>query len=100
MDPAVTAGRRLAGWFYQLVEDGPEPHVATQSAALARLAALGLPVNPESAGGLDIEGVIAFIETWRDRRHGLPYETDGVVVKVDRLEQQARLGLVARAPRW
>ena len=72
----------------------------TQSAALARLAALGLPVNPESASGLDIEGVIAFIETWRERRHGLPYETDGVVVKVDRLDQQARLGLVARAPRW
>ena len=50
--------------------------------------------------GLDIEAVIAFIETWRERRHGLAYETDGVVVKVDRLDQQARLGLVARAPRW
>jgi DNA ligase (NAD+) len=100
MDPAVTAGRRLSAWFYQLVEDGPEPHVATQSAALARLAELGLPVNPESAAGLDIESVIAFIETWRERRHGLPYETDGVVVKVDRLDQQDRLGLVARAPRW
>ncbi len=98
MDPAVTAGRRLSGWFYQLVED--EPTVATQSAALVRLAELGLPVNPESAADLDIDGVLAFIETWRDRRHGLPYETDGVVVKVDRLDQQARLGLVARAPRW
>ncbi|HLY13252.1 MAG TPA: NAD-dependent DNA ligase LigA [Candidatus Limnocylindrales bacterium] len=100
MDPAVTAGRRLSAWFYQLIEAGPEAHVTTQSAALARLAELGLPVNPESAAGLDIEGVIAFIETWRERRHGLPYETDGVVVKVDRLDQQARLGLVARAPRW
>ena len=100
MDPAVTAGRRLSAWFYQLVEDGPEPQVATQSAALARLAELGLPVNPESAAGLDIEGVIAFIDSWRERRHGLAYETDGVVVKVDRLDQQARLGLVARAPRW
>ena len=100
MDPAVTAGRRLSAWFYQLVEDGPEPHVATQSAALARLAELGLPVNSESAAGLDIDGVIAFIDSWRERRHGLAYETDGVVVKVDRLDQQARLGLVARAPRW
>jgi DNA ligase (NAD+) len=100
MDPAVTAGRRLSAWFYQLVEDGPESHVTSQSAALARLAALGLPVNPESVAGLDIEAVITFIETWRERRHGLPYETDGVVVKVDRLDQQARLGLVARAPRW
>ncbi|HEY2888369.1 MAG TPA: NAD-dependent DNA ligase LigA, partial [Candidatus Limnocylindrales bacterium] len=99
-DPAITAGRRLAAWFYQLIEDGPEPAATTQSAALARLGELGLPVNPESASGLDIEAVIAFIETWRERRHGLPYETDGVVVKVDRLDQQARLGLVARAPRW
>jgi len=99
-DPAVTAGRRLSAWFYQLIEDGPKPVATTQSAALARLGELGLPVNPESASGLDIEAVIAFIETWRERRHGLPYETDGVVVKVDRLDQQARLGLVARAPRW
>ena len=44
--------------------------------------------------------MIAFTETWRDDRHGLPYETDGVVVKVDRFDQQARLGMVSRAPRW
>jgi DNA ligase (NAD+) len=99
-DPAVTASRRLAAWFYQLIDEGSEPPVAAQSAALARLANLGLPVNPESAHGLDIEAVIEFIESWRERRHGLSYETDGVVVKVDRLDQQARLGLVARAPRW
>ena len=99
-DPGVTASRRLAAWFYQLIDESSEPPVATQSAALARLAELGLPVNPESAHGLDIEAVVEFIETWRERRHGLLYETDGVVVKVDRLDQQARLGLVARAPRW
>jgi DNA ligase (NAD+) len=96
-DPRITAGRRLSAWFYQLIE---EPPAASQSAALERLAALGLPVNPESAAGLDIEGVIEFVESWRERRHGLPYETDGVVVKVDQVDQQERLGLVARAPRW
>ncbi len=104
MDPAITASRRLSAWFYQLIEDDPAPagtsRPATQSGSLARLAALGLPVNPESASDLDIEGVLAFIESWQERRHGLPYETDGVVIKVDRLDQQARLGLVARAPRW
>ncbi len=98
-DPAVTASRRLSAWFYQLIEAG-EPTVAGQPAALERLAALGLPVNPDRSAGLDIEAVIAFTERWRDARHDLPYETDGVVVKVERYDQQERLGLVARAPRW
>jgi len=100
IDPAVTASRRLSAWFYQLVEDDGAPGVSTQSEALARLVELGFPVNPEHAAGLDIEAVIAFTERWRDERHHLPYETDGVVVKVDRFDQQARLGMVSRAPRW
>ena len=98
IDPTVTAGRRLSAWFYQLVEDGDA--VATQTEALARLAALGFPVNPDHEPGLDIDGVITFTERWREARHALPYETDGVVVKVDRYDQQARLGMVSRAPRW
>src|SRR4029078_7431184 len=52
------------------------------------------------APGLDIEAVIAFTERWREARHELPYETDGVVVKVDRFDHQHRLGMVSRAPRW
>ena len=98
IDPTVTAGRKLSAWLYQLVEDAPP--VDTQSAALDRLTALGFPVNPEREAGLDIEGVIAFTERWREARHELPYETDGVVVKVDRFDQQERLGMVSRAPRW
>jgi len=127
LDPAVTAGRRLAFWAYQLLEEtvpaqetlfsaaeaagpvgsvGPAaesagpPSVTAQSGALDRLAALGLPVNPHREAGLDIDGVIAFVERWREARHALEYETDGVVVKVDGFDQQARLGMVARAPRW
>jgi DNA ligase (NAD+) len=102
LDPAVTAGRRLSFWAYQLHEE-PRPGVTLvvdQSGALDRLEALGFPVNPHRRAGLDIEGVISFLEEWRERRHGLEYETDGVVVKVDRFDQQARLGMVARAPRW
>src|SRR6476659_6873734 len=98
IDPSVTAGRKLSAWFYQLVEDGDT--VATQTEALGRLAGLGFPVNPEHEADLDIEGVIAFTERWREPRHALPYETDGVVVKVDRVDQQARLGMVSRAPSW
>jgi DNA ligase (NAD+) len=103
-DPQVTASRQLSTWSYQLIEDedtGPAAAgVASQSAALDRLAALGFAVNPNRESGLDIGGVIEFTETWREDRHHLPYETDGVVVKVDRFDQQARLGMVSRAPRW
>ncbi|MFI5258838.1 MAG: NAD-dependent DNA ligase LigA [Candidatus Limnocylindrales bacterium] len=101
-DPTVTAARRLSSWSYQLIEDGPDgkPAADSQSAALARLSALGFPVNPDRLEGLDIESVIGFLHEWREKRHELPYETDGVVVKVDRLDQQERLGMVARAPRW
>src|SRR4051812_35011161 len=98
IDPAVTARRKLSAWFYQLVED-PD-RVSTQTEALERLTALGFPVNPDHESGLDIEAVIDFTERWREARHALPYETDGVVVKVDRFDQQARLGMVSRAPRW
>jgi DNA ligase (NAD+) len=102
IDPKVTASRRLAAWTYILIEDGPDglPTVERQAQALARLVALGFPVEEHHEAGLDIEGAIAFTERWREARHELPFETDGVVVKVDRYDQQHRLGLVARAPRW
>ena len=98
-DPRVTASRNLSAWCYILLEDGG-PAGATQSAALDRLAELGFPVEPNHASGLDMEGIIAFAERWREPRHDLPYETDGVVVKVDRTDLQSRLGMVSRAPRW
>jgi DNA ligase (NAD+) len=101
-DAAVTAARQLATWSYQLLEDDADRPGAprSQSQALARLEALGFTVNPNRESGPDIEGVIAFTESWRDKRHDLPYETDGVVVKVDAFDQQERLGIVSRAPRW
>jgi DNA ligase (NAD+) len=105
IDPQVTASRRLSAWFYVLIEGEPSEtasadSVGSQSAALGRLVALGLPVEPNHRAGLDIEGVIAFAEAWHEPRHELPYETDGVVVKVDRFDFQRRLGMVSRAPRW
>jgi DNA ligase (NAD+) len=101
-DATVTAARQLATWSYQLLEDDADRPDAprAQSAALARMEALGFSVNPNRQAGLDIEGVIAFTESWREARHDLPYETDGVVVKVDAFDQQERLGIVSRAPRW
>ena len=99
-DSAVTASRQLSTWTYQLIEEDDTSGVGSQSTALDRLEALGFAVNPERQSGLDIEAVIGFTEAWREKRHDLPYETDGVVVKVDRFDHQARLGIVSRAPRW
>jgi DNA ligase (NAD+) len=113
-DPQVTAHRLLSALFYQLIEQGAEAAsgeagesvdsaavgVSAQAGALERLEALGFPVEGHRQVGLDIEQVIEFTERWREARHELPYETDGVVVKVDRFDQQARLGAVSHAPRW
>jgi DNA ligase (NAD+) len=99
IDPAVTASRRLSAWFYILIEDG-DGSSPRQSSALDRLEALGFPVEPHRVAGLEMDGVIEFLERWREARHELAYETDGVVVKVDRFDQQQRLGMVSRAPRW
>jgi DNA ligase (NAD+) len=99
LDPRVTASRNLSAWCYTLLEDDG-PAAGSQSAALARLASLGFPVQPDHQADLDIDGVIDFTERWREPRHDLDYETDGVVIKVDRTELQDRLGMVSRAPRW
>ena len=99
IDPAVTAGRRLSAWFYQLVEDGDDGRDAVGRPRAARRPSASRS-TPSARPDLDIEGVIDFTERWREARHELPYETDGVVVKVDRFDQQARLGMVSRAPRW
>ena len=56
--------------------------------------------SPTGERDLDIDGVLAFLERWQEPRHHLAYETDGVVVKVDRFDLQRRLGMVSRAPRW
>jgi DNA ligase (NAD+) len=96
-DPRVTASRRLSVWCYSLVG---VPGIESQSAALALIRELGFPVNPSVRTARGVDEVLAFVEEWQDQRHGLPYETDGVVVKVDAVAEQERLGFVSRSPRW
>ncbi|MBV8066425.1 MAG: NAD-dependent DNA ligase LigA [Candidatus Eremiobacteraeota bacterium] len=97
LDPALTAQRRLSFFAYQLVSD---EGLRTQWEALRRLAALGLPVNPNVARAEALEDVLAYCRRWEERRDDLDYEIDGVVVKVDDFALQERLGVVARDPRW
>ena len=96
-DPAVTAGRNLSLWAYQLVG---AHGLATHSESLELLRTLGFPVNPNVRRVAGIDEVIAYVDAWADARRELDYETDGIVVKVDSLAEQATLGFVSRAPRW
>ena len=99
-DPAITASRELSLWTYQLgaIEGGPR--FASHSETLKLLQDLGLPVNPNIEGVDSIEGVLAYCARWQKDRHDLPYEIDGVVVKVDDLRTREELGSTSKAPRW
>src|SRR3989442_8167769 len=96
LDPSATAKRNLAMWAYSAA--GLE--VASQRDLLERLRSLGIRTNPHWRTAATLDDVLRFIEEWKERRHTLDYGTDGVVVKVDRIADQERLGFVARSPRW
>ena len=99
LDPKVTAGRRLSLYIYELgAWEGPAFH--SHQAKLGWLASLGLPVNPENRLATGVEAVLAAHRELLQRRHGLPYEVDGMVVKVDAEDSRRRLGTVSRSPRW
>lgn len=99
LDPALVASRRLAACFYQTIlpgADGP----STQGEALRQLRAWGLPVDPNWQRSVGVEDLVAYCRRWQDARHGLDFETDGVVIKVDDLRLREQLGSTAKFPRW
>jgi len=99
-DPAVTASRRLSLWAYQIgyMEDGPT--LATHTERMSWLADMGLPINPENRTVVTIDDVEAYVQAAAEHRHDRDYETDGIVIKVDSLDDQAALGFTAKSPRW
>lgn len=98
LDSRVTARRGLDAWLYSIAEAEPPP--PTQAAALERLRELGFRVNPHFRRCASFEEVREFVDEWREKRRGLDFETDGVVVKVDDVRLQERLGATAKSPRW
>ncbi len=99
LDPALTASRPLTLLVYQIVhaEGGEAP--ATQWETLAYLRVLGFPVTDVARRFDDLESAIAYTETWSTRRDELPYEADGMVIKIDDLSLAADLGFVGKDPR-
>ncbi len=98
-NPEITAGRPLNFFAYAWGEP-VEGFSDTQYGALERLAEWGFPTNPRSERVEGAEGLIDVYRRLETDRAGLGYDIDGVVYKVDRLDWQARLGFVARSPRW
>jgi DNA ligase (NAD+) len=98
LDPALVARRGLGAWMYHAVGAGDD--LASHSALLERLRGWGLPVEPHWAACEGIDAVVAFCERWRERRHDMEFETDGVVIKVDDLASRQPLGTTSKFPRW
>lgn len=99
LDPKIAASRQLDTFIYA-IGDLQGMRVESHSEGLALLESLGFKVNPEWRVFADIEEVIAFIASWSEKRPGLPYEIDGMVIKVDSYAQQQELGFTAKSPRW
>ncbi|HEX2123142.1 MAG TPA: NAD-dependent DNA ligase LigA [Thermoanaerobaculia bacterium] len=98
-DPKQVAKKRLSAYVYHVVGiDGRQ--VESQWAAYALLEKAGLPVNPKRELCASLDEVIEFIEYWREHRHELDFEIDGIVVKVNRREEQLELGATSKALRW
>jgi DNA ligase (NAD+) len=99
LEPNIVAQRRLDFFAYFMLRDG-DFFLPDQSDALRALQAAGFLVNKHSRTVINIEQVLAFIAEAETLRDKLPYEIDGIVVKVDSVAQQRRLGFTGKAPRW
>jgi DNA ligase (NAD+) len=104
-DPGITASRPLQFFAYQLGQlESPSSELldslGTQAARLAFMSEAGFVVNPEIRRESEIASLVGFCEATEHRRHELDYEIDGVVIKVDDIALQERLGQTSHAPRW
>jgi len=99
LDSSVTARRALAGFIYDIIYiEGV--NIETQEEALWFLRDQGLPVNPEARSCSDIDSVYEYSQEYQEKRHDLPYEIDGVVVKLNAFAEREQLGQTAKSPRW
>ena len=99
LDPKLCAARKLSLFAYAIgAMEGIQ--VKSQTETLKLLHDFGFPVNPNATQLDSIEEVVAHCESWNDKRHDLPYDTDGMVIKVNDLAQREKLGITTKSPRW
>ena len=99
LEPSITAQRRMDFFAYFLLKDG-QTFFDRQSKAMDALELAGFKVNPNRKLAKNLEEVWKFIQSWEAKRESLPYEIDGIVIKVDRTAWQRELGFTGKAPRW
>ena len=99
-DPEAARSRGISFWPYQLGQVVDGPGLAAHSDTFDFLTSIGFGVNEHARVVDSIDGVVAFIEEFQNKRHDLDYEFDGIVIKADDLETQRVLGSTSRAPRW
>jgi DNA ligase (NAD+) len=99
LEPSVTASRQLEYFAYFLLIDG-RFYYDSHWESLDVLAKMGFKVNPRRQKCQGLDELLEFCREWESKRESLPYEIDGVVVKVDSVRQQQALGWTAKAPRW
>ena len=99
LEPSITAQRRMDFFGYMLLKDG-RTYFDRQSKAMAALEEAGFKVNGNRKLVTSLNEVWKFIQSWEGKRESLPYEIDGIVVKVDRVALQQELGFTGKAPRW
>ncbi|MGD6969155.1 NAD-dependent DNA ligase LigA [Rossellomorea vietnamensis] len=99
LDPRIAASRNLDIFLYAIADVG-ETGVVSHSSGLDRLDEFGFKTNKERRKCSTIDEVIEYVEGWVERRPDLQYDIDGIVIKVDSLELQERLGTTAKSPRW
>src|SRR5580698_3171571 len=99
LDSNITAERRLDYFPYILLQNG-RTYFDHHSKTMAALEAAGFKVNPNHKLVRSMDEAWAFIQRWEEKRDSLPYEIDGIVVKVDRTSLQDELGFTGKAPRW
>jgi DNA ligase (NAD+) len=99
LEPSITAQRRLDYFPYMLLKDG-RTYFDRHSKTMDALEAAGFKVNPHRKLAKNLDEVWKFIQSWEQKRESLPYEIDGIVIKVDRTAFQRELGFTGKAPRW
>ena len=99
LDPKIAAKRNLDIFLYSIAQV-KEKEIPTHTEALEFMSELGLKTNKEAKHCKDINEVIDYVNSWLERRPNLSYEIDGIVIKVDSLEAQQKLGFTAKSPRW